>query len=377
MNAKSLPRSYFALTALVAAIFLIVPFYLCAAEVTHVQWGKDAGGAPVELYTITSGNIELKVTDYGARIVSIRVPNHNGVLGNVIVGPDALDGFMTDRTAVNGATIGRYANRIAGGEFQLNGITYTIPKNNGPNALHGGPVGFNRKIWKATVVKNGVEMTVVSPDGDMGFPGTLTVHVTFTLAQMHGSPEIRIVYSAETDKATVINFTNHAYFNLADDGVAPVLGDAARIDAENYTPVAAGGIPTGAVEPVAGTPFDFRSMHAIGDNPPAHGYDINFVLRQHGPDQAVAEVDDPKTGRTLQVFTTEPGIQFFVPLFSPPPAAADAPRRLPLPGAFCLETQHFPDSPNHPQFPSTVLLPGKMYQSTTSYVFGVQAATRK
>jgi aldose 1-epimerase len=360
---------------LAAAIFLAVPLYLSAAPatVTHVPWGKDPAGAPVELYTIVSGNAELKVTDYGARVVSLRVPNGRGAVGNVIVGPDSLDGFMTDRTAVNGATIGRYANRIAGGQFTLNGITYTIPKNNGPNALHGGPVGFNHKVWKASAVKDGVGMTLVSPDGDMGFPGTLTVHVTFTLKQDHGSTALRIQYTAETNKVMVINLTNHAYFNLADDPTTPVLQEGARIYADTYTPVAAGGggIPTGAIDPVAGTPFDFRAMHAIGENAPQRGYDNNFVLRAHAEDHAVAEVDDAQSGRTLKVYTTEPGIQFFVPLFPAPPPAADGARRPSPPSTFCLETQHFPDAPNHPQFPSTVLLPGKQFRSTTAYVFGV------
>jgi aldose 1-epimerase len=296
------------------------------------------------------------------------------------VGPDALDGFMTDRTSVNGATIGRYANRIAGGQFTLNGVAYTIPKNNGANALHGGTVGFDRKLWKAIAAKDGVEMTLVSPDGDMGFPGTLTVHVSFTLTQSDGGPALRIHYTAETDKATVINFTNHSYFNLADDGVTPVLEDTARIDADNYTPVApgGGGIPTGAIERVAATRYDFRTMRAIGtgENPP-RGFDNNFVLRPHGEDQAVAEVDDPKSGRTVKVYTTEPGIQFFVPIYPPPPPAADGARRPSPPGTFCLETQHFPDAPNHPQFPSTVLLPGKPFRSTTTYVFGVAALAHK
>jgi len=213
----------------------------------------------------------------------------------------------------------------------------------------------------------------------MGFPGTLTVHVTFTLKQDHGRTELRIQYTAETDKATVINLTNHAYFNLADDAMASVLRDNARIDADSYTPVAAGGggIPTGAIEPVADTPFDFRNMHPIGENAPPGGFDNNLVLRPHSEDQAVAEVDDPRNGRTVRVYTTEPGIQFFVPLFSAPPPAADGAHRPSPPSTFCLETQHFPDAPNHPQFPSTVLLPGKHFRSTTTYVFGVAEPARK
>ena len=289
---------------LAAAILLAIPISLFAGTVTHVSWGKGPAGEPVELYTITLDKTELKITDYGARIVSMRVPNRDGELGNVIVGPDLLDGFLTDRYAPNGAATYNWphtANRIAGGQFTLNGITYTIPKNNGPNALHGGPLGFNHKVWKARVVKNGVEMTLVSPDGDMGFPGTLTVHVTFALIHNHNSPELRILYNAETDQATVINLTNHAYFNLADDGVAPVLDDTARIDADNYTPFDTTNIPTGAIEPVAGTPFDFRSMRTIEQETLLRrGYDNNFVLRPHPDDKPVAEVINPKSGRTLK-----------------------------------------------------------------------------
>ncbi len=372
MNTIMVGRSMVWRAAVGAVMALEIPLCVLAQPVTHSPWGKTASGETVELYTITMGKIELKLTDYGARIVSLRVPNRNGELGNVIVGPDTLEGFFADRYTANGATIGRYANRIAGGTFQLNGATYNIPKNNGPNALHGGPMGFYRKVWKGRIVKNGVEMMLVSPDGDMGFPGTLTVYVTYTLTKDHGNQEVRITYSAETDKATVINLTNHAYFNLSDDGAAPVLTDLARIDADSYTPVAPGGIPTGELEPVAGTPYDFRTLRAIGENAPQRGYDNNFVLRSHAKDQAVAEVDDPKSGRTVKVYTTEPGVQFFVPLFQPPAATADAAKRALPPGTFCLETQHFPDSPNHAQFPSTVLEPGKTFHSTTEYVFGVQ-----
>jgi aldose 1-epimerase len=295
---------------------------------------------------------------------------------SVIVGPDSLPGFLENRSSVMGATIGRYANRIAGGEFTLNGTKYTIPKNNGGNALHGGTIGFDRKVWDAKIIRNGVEMSLVSPDGDMGFPGSLTVHVTFALSERHGNPALVLSYFAETDKPTVLNLTNHAFFNLSDDLATSVMGDAALINADKYTPVNQASIPTGAMEAVQGTPYDFRVLHPIGDNAPERGYDNNFVLRSTSIDDLAAEVDDPASSRTLQVFTTEPGLQFFVPRFPAPPPGPDGARRVPI-AAFCLETQHFPDSPNQPAFPSTVNLPGKPFQSTTVYVFGVNLASQK
>jgi aldose 1-epimerase len=359
-------------TLLVAGLSLFAQAALATPTVTRSPWGRDASGTPVELFTITAKNIEVKVATYGARIVSIRVLDRNGQMTNVIVAPDSLMGFLTDRTSVMGATVGRYANRIAGGKFTLNGVTYQVPKNNNGNALHGGTIGFDRKVWEANEIPDGVHMSLVSPDGDMGFPGTLTVHVNFTLAEHQGHAALVISYSAETDKPTVLNLTNHTYFNLADNSETSVMGDTAQIDADSYTPVDQTGIPTGAVEPVEGTVYDFRTMHAIGDQAPPRGYDNNFVLRSHGIEDMAAEVDDPGSGRTVQVFTTEPGLQFFVPRFPAPPAADGV--KHPSLAAFCLETQHFPDSPNHAAFPSTVLMPGKAFHSTTIYVFGLDSA---
>jgi aldose 1-epimerase len=364
-------------TAAIAAVCVcFAPVLLAGTKVSKTNWGKDAKGTDVTLYTITSGSAEVKVTTYGARIVSVIVPDRDGKPGNVIVGRDTLEGYMDDRTSVMGATIGRYANRIAGGEFKLDGTTYQIPKNNNGNALHGGTVGFDRKVWIARELKNGVEMKLVSPDGDMGFPGTLTVHVTFTLSQQNGHPALDISYFAETNKPTVVNFTNHAYFNLANDPATSVFDDMAIIAADGYTPVDDKSIPTGKVEPVAGTPYDFRTLRAIGSLAPPRGYDINFVLRPRKSGEAAAEVEDPASGRTLQVFTTEPGVQLFVPRFPAPPPNATGARR-PALAAFCLETQHFPDSPNQPSFPSTELRPGKPFRSTTTYVFGVKPAPAK
>ena len=367
-----------------AAALLLAPLALAAATVTEAPWGKDQAGDAVALYTITSPHGELKISTYGARIVSIRVPDAQGKMGNVIVGFDAVDGYLTGRGSAMGATIGRYANRIAGGQFKLNDVTFNIPKNNGNNALHGGTVGFDKKVWTGKIVKDGVEMTFTSPDGDMGFPGNLTVHVTFTLHETRGNPAVSIEYAATTDKPTVLNLTNHAYFNLGEDPATPVLDDQAMFRADSYTPTDNSGIPTGEIAPVEGTPLDFRQTHAIKDHVPQRGYDNNFVLRGMGAKQAAAEVRDPHSGRTIQVFTDQPGVQFYVPLFPAPPPAASGPpaagdtARRPAPlAAFCLETQHFPDSPNHANFPITVLRPGQKFKSKTTYVFGVSHTAAK
>lgn len=374
---KLATRSHSYALLLLLLTWLCAPMLTTAATVTETDWGKDQAGNPVALYTLSSPKAEVKISTYGARIVSIRVPNREGKIGNVVLGFDTVDGYFSGRSSAMGATIGRYANRIAGGEFTLDGTAYHIPKNNGNNALHGGTVGFDKKVWRGEKVRDGVEMTFTSPDGDMGFPGNLVVHVTFALVTRKGNPALSIQYSATTDKATVLNLTNHAYFNLADDPATPVLSDTARIAADSYTPVK-DGIPTGEILPVADTPYDFRTAHPIADRVPQRGYDNNFVFNAHKSSEPAAEVADPKSGRFVQVFTDQVGMQLYVPLFpAPPPSASGAPastngtpRPAPL-AAFCLETQHFPDSPNQPKFPSTVLRPGKRFSSNTVYVFGV------
>jgi aldose 1-epimerase len=357
---------------LFVSLLMSTPLGMFAATVTHTQWGKDKDGTPVELYILSAGASEVRIATYGARIVSIRVPDRDGHVANVVLGYDVLDPYLETRT-VRGATIGRYANRIAKGQFTLNGTAYQVPVGRDGNALHGGPVGFDRKVWQAKQIKNGVEMSLKSLDGDMGFPGNLTLHVAFTLLQQKVGYAVRLAYTATTDKTTVVNFTNHAYFNLSGDPATPVLKDIARINADMFTPVDSAGIPTGVLEPVAGTALDFRVAHAIGDRIPEHSYDNNLVLASHTDDKVpVAEVDDPASGRTMQVFTSEPAMQFFVPM---PPASA-AGQNSPATAAFCLETQHFPDSPNHPNFPSTTLQPGASLRSTTTYVFGVSQVIR-
>ena len=344
---------------------------LRAVTVTSEPWGKDQAGNAVDLYTLKDKDVEVKLTTYGARIVSISVPNKSGQMNSVVLGAPDLQGYTMGRVPFAGATIGRFANRIAGGKFSLNGKTYETPKNNGANTLHGGPMGFDRKVWNAKPTAGGVIMSLVSPDGDMGFPGKLTVSVDFELRRQKGAPALSIAYTAQSDQPTVINFTNHSYFNLADDPATPVFNDIARINADKYTPTDPRGIPTGTIDPVEGTPFDFREAHAIGKQIPERGYDNNWVLREHKASAAVAEVSDPVSGRDVQVFTDEPGLQFYVPKFPPPPPNSNLPPRRGT-QAFTLETQHFPDSPNEPSFPTTTLLPGSTFHSTTTYVFTVK-----
>ena len=381
-------------TILLAACLCFLPS-IEAAKVTQAPWDKDASGAPIEVYTLTSDKAEVKIVTYGARLISIRVPNRDGVMGNVILGHDKLQDYKTAMNQWMGATIGRYANRIDRGQFTLEGKTYQIPMNQPNFALHGGPDSFHTKIWSAKIVRDGVEFSLLSPDGDMGFPGTLHVTMRYTLIAIHGNPALKMEFAATTDKPTILNMTNHAYFNLADDPSKPVFDDVARIDADAYIPYNDHNLPTGEIAPVAGTPFDFRTPHTIGgDRIPNRGYDHTFVLRAPGLKTTFAEVDDPSSGRTVQFYTTEPGAHLYAPRFTgfPPrpagapaaapaapatsavpaaPGAPPAPRR-PMIAAFCLETQHYPDSPNHPNFPSTELLPSQKYQTTTIYVFGVK-----
>jgi aldose 1-epimerase len=295
----------------------------------------------------------------------------------VVLGYDSLQGFLDDPKPHFGAIVGRYGNRIAKGTFKLEGKTYEVPKNDGPNSLHGGTMGFDKLVWKAREVAEGVELTLVSKDGDMGYPGTLTVHVRYSLH--HNA--LRIDYSSSTDKATVVNLTNHAYFNLGGEGSGTILNEEMMIPADKYTPVDSTLIPTGELAPVEGTPMDFRKSTVIGkrinDDFPqlkiAGGYDHNWVLRgANGEVKTAARVYDPATGRVLTVTTTEPGVQFYSGNF------LDGTHKGPSGGTYvknsglCLETQHFPDSPNHPSFPTTELKPGEMRHSTTTFTFSTQ-----
>ena len=351
--------------------------------VTEVQYGTMPDGTPVKEFTlVNAGRLEVRAISYGAILTSIKVPSRNAVGADVVVGHDSLEGYLT-RSRFFGALVGRYGNRIGGAQFMLDGKTYSLAKNNGPNHLHGGVRGFDKVVWQGSVNKEAsargpsVTFSRTSPDGEEGYPGTLTIHVTYTLTHAN---ELILDYYATTDKPTVVNLTNHSYFNLSGEGTGDILDHRVTIDADNYTPVDAGQIPTGEIAPVAGTPFDFRTETPIGARIDADheqlriggGYDHNFVLRKNGAGLSHAvRVVDPRFGRTLDVSTTEPGLQFYTGNKLDGSYNGKSGHVYGKRSAFCLETQHFPDSPNKPAFPSTVLRPGQEYRSTTVYAFGV------
>jgi len=350
---------------------------IAQGEMKMSIWGHTADGTAVPIYTLTSGQIEVRVTAYGAHLVSVRAPDRTGKMADVALGYDTLDKYLIKPSPYIGAVVGRYGNRIALGKFTLDGKTYQIPINNGANALHGGPVGFDQYVWQAKEVPDGVEFTHVSPDGDMGFPGTMTATVRYTLR----GNTLRLDYSAKTDKDTVVNLTNHSYFNLHGDDQGNILDLEVELNADRYTPVDAGLIPTGELAPVAGTPMDFRKPEAIGaridaDNEQlkrAGGYDFNFVLNgKPGTLRLAAIVTDPMSGRKLTVETTEPGVQFYSGNFLDGSFTGRHGVKYTKHAGFCLETQHYPDSPNHPDFPTTELKPGQTMHSTTTFTFGVE-----
>jgi aldose 1-epimerase len=355
------------------------------AGLTKQPFGT-ADGKAVDLYTLANGRgLEVKIITYGGIVQSIQAPDRHGVERNITLGFPTLADYVANSTAASGTTyfgalIGRYANRIGGAQFTLDGVTYHLPANNGPNTLHGGPGGFHTKVWDATAVSTpngpGVQLSLTSPDGDQGFPGTLSVTVTYAVTP---DGALRMDYSATTDKATVINLTNHAYFNLAGEGSGSTYDTVLKIDATHYTPVDANLIPTGEIAPMAGTPLDFTQPTTIGARirqgfPQlvlAHGYDHNFVLDRHGSGlSAAAFAWDPVSGRTLRVLTTEPGIQFYSGNFLDGSLIGTSGTTYRQGDGFTLETQHFPESPNKPGFPSTVLRPGQTFSSTTEYQFG-------
>jgi len=343
-----------------------------------VSSGPRKSEVPVKLFTLSSANLRVQVTEFGARIVSVQAPDRQGRMADVVLGYSDLAQYVSDPKDYFGAVVGRYGNRIANGTFTIDGVTYHVPLNNNGNALHGGTHGFSSKVWHGRAEgSSAVVLTLVSEDGDMGFPGKLTVHVRYSLS----GRELRIDYSAETTKATVVNLTNHSYFNLAGEGSGTVLGQQIRIDADRFTPVNERLIPKGDLAPVDGTPFDFRELTPIGRRIDAAdaqlriagGYDHNYVLdrRKAGLQEAAFAVD-PESGRTLTVLTTQPGVQFYSGNFLNGSVKGFSGKPYDKHDGFCLETQHFPDSPNHPGFPSTLLRPGKIMHSTTVFVFGVK-----
>lgn len=337
------------------------------------EFGKTADGVPVQLFVLkNSSGMTVKIMSLGAIITEVHAPDRSGKLGNVVLGFDNLDAYLKGHPCF-GAVAGRVANRIAKGKFTLDGIDYTLAVNNGLNHLHGGIKGYDKKVWdSAALPDGGVKMSLISPDGEEGYPGTLRVSVTYRLTEKN---EIRLDYEASTDKATPINLTNHSYFNLAGQG--DVLGHVLRLNADQYTVVGEGLIPTGEIASVKGTPLDFTTPHTIGERllktgltPP--GYDHNFVVNGSGASLRLAAVMvEPQSGRTLEVESTEPGIQLYTANFFDGKIIGTGGVQYPKHGGFCLETQHYPDSINHPNFPSVVLRPGTSWQSSTVFRFGV------
>jgi aldose 1-epimerase len=345
-------------------------------------FGKTTEGTSVNLYKLVNAHgLEAKITDYGGIVVSLMVPDRNGKLGDVVLGYNNLDGYLK-KNPYFGCIIGRYGNRIGKGKFILNGMEYTLAQNNGENHLHGGIKGFDKVVWNAKEVKNdagvGLELTYLSKDGEEGYPGNLSVIVTYTLTN---NDELKIDYVATTDKDTVVNLTHHSYFNLAGAGVRDILRHELMLDADRFTPVAEGLIPTGELRSVKGTPMDFTQPTAIGARIDQEdeqlrlgkGYDHNWVLNSGGGSLALAaRVEEPATGRVMEVYTTEPGVQFYTGNFLDGSITGKEGKVYQRRYGFCLETQHFPDSPNHPDFPSTVLKPGEKYMQTTIYKFSAK-----
>lgn len=367
-------------TALQPAVPLPSEKTLLAPMATSEQkpFGKTKDGKDVTVFTLTNGHgVKVRLIDYGATLISVETPDKAGKSANITLGFPSLAGYL-ERHPYFGSTVGRYGNRIAGGKFTLDGKEYKLATNNGPNHLHGGQKGFDAVLWKAQPLTSGdpaVRFTYTSADGDEGYPGKLDVTVTYTLTHNN---ELKIDYEAKTDKPTVVNLTNHAYWNLAGAGSGDILKHELTLAADQYLPIDDTSIPTGKPASVKGTALDFTSPHAIGerigelkkDPHKTKGYDHCFVLRgQQGKLELAAKVKDPASGRVMEIFTTEPGVQLYCGNFLGGGAGEGGYKQH---DAFCLETQHYPDSPNQPSFPTTVLRPGQTFRSTTVHKFSVE-----
>lgn len=351
-----------------------------SAMPTSASFGKATDGTEVQLFTLTNAaGLKATISTYGGTLTSLLVPDKDGKLSDVILGFDNASGYLSPEFRKSnpyfGALIGRYGNRIAKGKFTIDGNAYQVGVNNNGNSLHGGNVGFNQKIWAAKPGTSAdgqtLTLTYLSKDGEEGYPGNLTVTVVYTLTAANA---LKIDYTATTDKATPVNLTNHAYFNLALGQSKDVLAHQVTIPADRYTVVDDKLIPTGELKPVKGTPFDFTTPHAIGERiaQVPGGYDHNWVLNQATGQHSAATVYEPTTGRTMEVTTDEPGVQFYTGNFLDGTLKGKNGVVYGKHAGFCLETQHFPDSPNQPKFPSTILKPGQTYHTTTSYTFGVR-----
>ena len=354
-----------------------------AKSIPMEPFGKTHDGQEASLYTLKGASgMEVKITNYGGTVTSIKVKDRKGNFGDVVLGFDSLDGYVAkNNTAYFGALIGRYGNRIAHGTFTLDGHEYHVPTNDGPNSLHGGLKGFDKRVWQAKDVSSAkgpaLELHYVSRDGEEGFPGNLSVTVRYSVTERD---ELIIDYVATTDKDTVLNLTNHSYFNLLGPGSGDILNHKLTLAADRFTPIDQTLIPTGEIQSVAGSPLDFRKPTAIGsrindDNQQlkyAKGYDHNFVLNRSGNSLVMAaKVEDPNSGRVLEAFTTQPGIQFYSGNFLDGSVHGIG-GAYKFRSALCLETQHFPDSPNHPNFPTTVLRPKERFHQTTIYRFSTE-----
>ncbi len=348
-------------------------------SVSKAAFGKTTEGTPVDLYTLVNANgMKAAITNYGAILVSLETPDRDGKMADVVLGYETVKEYIAE-TPYFGAIVGRYGNRIAKGKFSLDGRQYTLATNNDENHLHGGVKGFDKVVWQAKAILAdkgpGLVLNYVSPDGEEGYPGDLSVTITYLLTDDN---ELRIHYEATTDKPTVCNITHHSYFNLAGQGNGDILGHELMIAAERFTPVDKGLIPTGQLRPVKGTPMDFTKPTAIGDRVNAKdeqiefggGYDHNWVLNSNDGSMAIAaRVYEPTSGRVMEVLTVEPGLQFYCGNFLDGTLTGKGGKVYKHRYGFCLETQHFPDSPNQPKFPSTTLRPGEKYCTTTVYKF--------
>ncbi|MBC6109481.1 aldose epimerase family protein [Pedobacter fastidiosus] len=370
-----------------AAICLAVAFSSCNSntakkeQITEkndsAKYDATIGGKNVKLYILKNKlGSSVSISNYGGRIVSLLVPDQNNKLTDVVLGYDSIGAYRKKGEPFFGALIGRYGNRIGKGKFALDGKTYNLQLNDGANTLHGGTDGFFSKVWDAKQIDaQKLELTYISNDGEAGYPGKLEVKVVYSLTNDNA---LQIDYAATTDKTTVVNLTNHAYFNLSGEGHETILDHELMIDANAYTPVDSTLIPTGKLQPVAGSAFDFNKAKTIGQSIEekdeqlkfGKGYDHNFVLTHHDGKTPVAKVKSPITGIVLEVYTTEPGLQFYSGNFlTGIDKDGKGGKSYPLRSAFCLETQHFPDAPNHPNFASTVLKPGETYKTSTTYKF--------
>lgn len=363
-------------------LLILSPLALAVAQpaITSTSFGKTADGQSVEIYTLRNRHgMEARITNYGGIVVSLTAPDRDLKFADVVLGYNSLDDYMNPPFPYFGAIIGRYGNRIAKGRFTLNGVEYKLAVNNGENHLHGGIRGFDKAVWAAQQIRSAagpaLALTYLSKDGEEGYPGNLRVRVVYTLTHNN---ELKIDYTASTDKDTVTNLTHHSYFNLAGEGNGDILDHRVVLKASRFVPTDAGSIPTGELKNVAGTPFDFLSAHTIGQRINqddqqlkfGNGYDHTWVINGRGDVlRQAASVYEPTTGRVMEVWTTEPGVQFYTGNFLDGSRPGKSGKPYPRRSGFCLETQHYPDSPNRPNFPTTTLRKGASYRSTTIYRF--------